>query len=49
LSTFFKTIIALVFLPPLIASIFVYHAEMMTYVVKFPSDEIPLLEFRDTD
>jgi hypothetical protein len=28
---------------------FVYHAEMMIFVVRFPSDEIPFLEFRDTD
>jgi hypothetical protein len=49
MGTYWKTIIALVFLPPLIASIFVYHTEMMIFVVRFPPDEIPFLEFRDTD
>jgi len=49
MGTYWKTIIALVFLPPLIASVFDYHAEMMIFVLRSPPDEIPFLEFRDTD
>jgi len=36
MGTYWKTIIALVFLPLLIASIFVYQAEMMIFIVRFP-------------
>ena len=48
-TAFFKTIIALVFLPPLVAALFVYHAEMMISFVRFSPEEIPYLEFADTD
>jgi len=44
-----RNILALLVLPPLIAAVFIYHAEMMTRLFRFQQDQVQYLALRDTD
>ena len=52
LPPFWRTLLGLLILPPLIASFFLYHVEMMVflyYYTPFTAQNVDLIEFRDTD
>ena len=44
-----RNILALLVLPPLIAAVFIYHAEMMTRLFRFQQDQVQYLALKDTD
>ena len=52
LPPLWRTLLGLLILPPLIASFFIYHVEMMVflyYYTPFTAQNVDLIEFRDTD
>jgi hypothetical protein len=44
-----RAILALLVLPPLIAAVFIYHAEMMTRLFRFQQVQVQYLALRDAD
>jgi hypothetical protein len=52
LHPFWRTLLGLLIVPPLIASFFIYHAEMMVFLYRytpFTAQNVALIIFRDTD
>ena len=49
---FWRTLLVLLILPPFIASIFLYHAELMVFLYNytpFTEQNVALVDFADTD
>ena len=44
-----RTILALLVLPPIIAAVFIYHADRMISLYHFQPDQVQYLALRDTD
>jgi len=52
LPPFWRALLGLLVLPPLIASFFLYNAEMLVFLYEytpFTASSVALIEFRDTD
>ena len=52
LPPFWRTLFGLLILPPLIASLLLYHAELMVFLYNytpFTAQNVDIIEFRDTD
>lgn len=52
LPPFWRILLGLLILPPLIASFFLYHAELMVFLYNytpFTKQNVGLIIFRDTD
>jgi hypothetical protein len=52
LPPFWRTLLALLILPPYITSVLLYHAQMMVFLYRytpFTEQNVNLVEFRDTD
>ena len=49
---FWRTLLGLLILPPFIASLFLFHAEMMVFLyhhTPFTAQNVALIDFGDTD
>ena len=44
-----RTILALLVLPPIIAAVFIYHADRMISLYHFQPDQVQYLALNDTD